>query len=75
MAKTPAAKEQTYTRVAFMVRGRIEQYNVDSRVWDIFERKAGDKLKALEEAAGKLVAEGKTPERALADTLEAYRLV
>ncbi len=71
MVKAPVAKETEYFRI--ILGG--QQYNINPKVGKLFQQKAGDKLQALEEAAGKLVAEGKTPERALADTLEAYRLV
>lgn len=52
-----------------------QSFSVDSRIWELFEKRASDKKPSLLTLAGEYVREGKKVERALADALEVFRLV
>lgn len=51
------------------------EVSVDSRIWKLFETRAGDKKPSLLTLAGEYLKEGKSAERAMADALEVFKLV
>lgn len=52
-----------------------ENFEIDPRVWSLFQKLAGLRLELCMEEACKLVAQGKSPNRALADALGTFKLV
>jgi hypothetical protein len=64
-------KTNSYTRITL----GDKEFNIDSRIYNFFETKAGDKKPSLVTLAGEYVKEGKSAERALADALEVFKLV
>jgi hypothetical protein len=64
-----ASKRKTAT-----VKLNAQDFHIDARIWEMFKEKAGTKGDACMLLASDLVAQGKTPERALADALDTFKL-
>lgn len=62
-------------RKKVMVKLNAQDFEIDSRIWELFKNIAGDKGDNCILLASDLVAQGKSPERALADTLETFKLI
>ena len=50
------------------------EFDVNPVIWDMIESKAGDKKLSLLTLAPEYIKEGKTAERALADSLSVFKL-